>query len=134
MYTIPENSINGSRKKLESCREIAQAKGFSVILRIPKIREGEMKANHVFSGTKSARSIQNDQKTCFLVSAPPRIAWLSRLFSSADIYEEHLAQNSGGGGHISFQMWKKLLKIFRFVRIRLRRYQKWSRTLSNSFW
>ena len=56
-----------------------------------------MKAMQVFSGAKSARSIQNDQKTRFLVPGPPRIAWLSRLFLSGDIYEEHLAQNGGGG-------------------------------------
>ncbi len=37
-----------------------------MILRIPKISEREMEAKPVFSGAKSARSIQNDQKTRFL--------------------------------------------------------------------
>ena len=43
-----------------------------MILKIPEIREGEMKAKLVFSGAKSALSIQNDQKTHSLVVTDSR--------------------------------------------------------------
>ena len=61
--SIPETSKIGSRKSHLSCLEIAETKGFSMILRIPKICGREMEAKPVFSGAKSALSIQNDQKT-----------------------------------------------------------------------
>ena len=37
-------------------------------------------------------------KNAFLILYGLPIAWFSRLFSSADVYEEDLAQNGGGGG------------------------------------
>ena len=64
--SIPETSKIGSRKSHLSCLEIAETKGFSMILRIPKICEREMEAKPVFSGAKSALSVQNNQKTRFL--------------------------------------------------------------------
>ena len=69
--SIPETSKIGSRKNHSGCLKIAETKGFSVILRIPKICGREMEAKPVFSGAKSALSIQNDPKTRFLVSPPP---------------------------------------------------------------
>ena len=51
--------------------------------------------------------LKNKPTFFFLFVTALPIAWLSRLFSFADIYEEHLVQNSGGGGgHISFHIKK----------------------------
>ena len=104
MYTIPENSRNGSRKKLKTGREIAYTKVFSVILKIPEIREGEMKAMLVFSGAKSALSIQNDQKTHFLTFTLPRSPGSVAYFRLLIFTKRILLKTVAGGGQISFQV------------------------------
>ena len=100
MYTIPENSIIGSRKNLTSCHEIAETKAFSMILRIPKIREGEMKAIRVFSGAKSGLSIQNDPKTRFLFyrvsRSPGSVAYFHPVIFTKSISLKTVA---GGGSN-----------------------------------
>ena len=99
MYTIPENSRNGSRKKLEIGHEIAYTKVFSVILRIPEFREGEMKVIPGFSGAKSVHSIQNDQKMHFLFltdsRSPGSVGYFRLLIFTKSISFKTVA----GGSH-----------------------------------
>ena len=52
--------------------------------------------------------VQN-KPTFFLNFHAPPIAWLSSLFSFADIYEEHLVQNGGGGGVTFLSKWSLAL-------------------------
>ena len=103
MYTIPENSRNESRKKLKTGREIAYTKVFQVILKIPEIREGEMKAMLVFSGAKSALSIQNDPKTHSLTitlsRSPGSVAYFRLL-----IFTKRILLKTVAGGRVSFHV------------------------------
>ena len=106
--SIPETSKIGSRKNHSGCLKIAETKGFSVILRIPKICGREMEAKPVFSGAKSALSIQNDQKTCFLVSACFRSPGSVSYFHLV-IFTKSISLKTVAGGGVTFLSTSKFL-------------------------
>ena len=95
LFLKPRKS--GREKVTWVASKLRKLKGFRWFWGFRKFAGGKWRQKPVFSGAKSAHSVQKWSKNAFLSFGVISIAWFSRLFSFGDIYEEHLAQNGCGG-------------------------------------
>ena len=93
LFLKPRKS--GREKVTWVASKLRKLKGFRWFWGFRKFAGGKWRQKPVFSGAKSALSVQKWSKNAFLSFGVISIAWFSRLFSFGDIYEEHLAQNGG---------------------------------------